>query len=253
MIIKTAVGSLLGKTALVTGASGGIGRAISEELAWRGAQVVATGRNNVQLQALYNRLCEIQPNVEHKILECDLRDAQSLRDMCKEATKPSSVDILVNAAGISQDSLLLRQKKESLMDMMQVNLLGCMEISKEIAGGMVRRRSGCIINISSVIGLHGNVGQSAYAATKAGVIGFTKSLAKELGPRGIRVNAIAPGFIDTELTRNVIDQSATKNLVSSIPLQRVGSVEDVSHAAVFLAENKYVTGQVLVIDGGLFI
>ncbi|KAJ2635908.1 hypothetical protein GGF40_003322 [Coemansia sp. RSA 1286] len=128
-----------------------------------------------------------------------------------------------------------------------------MEISKEIAGGMVRRRSGCIINISSVIGLHGNVGQSAYAATKAGVIGFTKSLAKELGPRGIRVNAIAPGFIDTELTRNVIDQSATNNLVSSIPLQRVGSVEDVSHAAVFLAENKYVTGQVLVIDGGLFI
>ncbi|KAJ1645797.1 hypothetical protein LPJ64_002639 [Coemansia asiatica] len=247
-----AAGSLAGKTALVTGASGGIGRAISEELARRGAQLIATGRSKSQLSALYNQLSEIHPDVEHKTLVCDLQEKQSLQDMCKQAMK-SNIDILVNNAGISQDSLLLRQKSENVIHMIQVNLLGCMEISKEIAGGMVRRRSGCIINISSVIGLHGNVGQSAYATTKAGIIGFTKSLAKELGPRGIRANAIAPGFIDTKLTRKILDQPVTKSLISDIPLQRVGTVEDVAHGAAFLAENTYITGQVLVIDGGLFI
>ncbi|KAJ1815900.1 hypothetical protein LPJ56_002521 [Coemansia sp. RSA 2599] len=251
--VRAAAGTLVGKTALVTGASGGIGWAISEELARRGAQIIATGRNTAHLQSLHSRLSEISPEIEHKTLICDLQEKESLRDMCREAAEKSNVDILVNAAGISQDSLLLRQRAESVMDMMRVNLLGCMEVSKEISGGMVRRRSGCIINVSSVIGLHGNVGQSAYAATKAGMIGFTKSLAKELGPRGIRVNAIAPGFIDTELTRKILDQPVTKALVSDIPLQRVGAPEDVAHGAAFLAESGYVTGQVLVIDGGLFI
>ncbi|KAJ2777462.1 hypothetical protein GGI15_004496 [Coemansia interrupta] len=245
-----ALKTLAGRTALVTGASGGIGRAICEELARRGARIVATGRSASRLATLHSSLSQIQPTLEHQTIECDLLEASGseIKNLAK-----NSVDILVNAAGISRDGLLLRQKKEDVVDMMQVNLVSCMEVCKQVSQGMVRRRSGCIVNVSSVIGLHGNTGQSAYAATKAGMIGFTKSLARELGPRGIRVNAIAPGFIDTELTRSILEQPVTKSLVARIPLQAVGSVDDVAHGAAFLAENRYITGQVLVIDGGLFI
>ncbi|KAJ1846867.1 hypothetical protein LPJ73_004406 [Coemansia sp. RSA 2703] len=242
--------TLAGRTALVTGASGGIGRAICEELARRGARIVATGRSSSKLATLRSSLYQIQPTLEHQTIECDLLDTSS--NEIKSLTS-NNVDILVNAAGISRDSLLLRQKKEDVLEMMQVNLMSCIEVCKQVSQGMVRRRSGCIVNVSSVVGLHGNTGQSAYAATKAGMIGFTKSLARELGPKGIRVNAIAPGFINTELTRDILEQAVTKSLIAGIPMRTVGSVEDVAHGTVFLAENKYVTGQVLVIDGGLFI
>ncbi|KAI7825462.1 hypothetical protein BX661DRAFT_199298 [Kickxella alabastrina] len=178
--------SLAGKTALVTGASGGIGRAISFELARRGARI------------------------------------------------SGSVDILVNAAGVSRDGLLVRQRMQDIEEMLETNLLGTMLLA------------GVIINVSSVVGMRGNVGQSAYAATKAGVIGFSKALAKELGPRGIRCNVLAPGFIETELTHDILQNPVTKALIEGVPLGRVGSVDEVAHAAAFLAEAEYMTGQVRV-------
>ncbi|KAJ2158525.1 hypothetical protein GGF46_003708 [Coemansia sp. RSA 552] len=243
--------ALAGRTALVTGASGGIGGAVVAELARRGARVVMTGRNTARLAALKETLAADGPSGDgHSVVECDLRDKASIKELARSA---GPVDLLVNAAGVVRDGLLLRLKEADVADMMQTNMLGTIWLSKEVVPQMVRRRTGAIVNVASVIGLHGNVGQSVYAATKAGVVGFTKSLAKELGPRGIRVNAVAPGFIDTDLTRRIVEQPATKALMDQIPLKRVGSVEDVAHSVAFLAEAQYITGQVLVVDGGLFI
>ncbi|KAI8319337.1 3-oxoacyl-reductase [Martensiomyces pterosporus] len=260
-ILRTA--TLAGKTALVTGATGGIGGAIAEELARRGARVVLSGRNTDKLSSLLDRLSGLsvsdassskpQP-AKHCALACDIQNRSSIKALARAAiAQTPGVDILVNAAGISRDSLVVRQKDCDVAAMMETNLLGAMALCREIVPHMIRQKSGSIINVSSVIGIHGNTGQSAYAATKAGLIGFSKSLAKELGPRNIRVNAIAPGFIQTELTRGILEQPVTKALVDGVPLKRVGSVEDVAHGAAFLAEAQYVTGQVLVIDGGLFI
>ncbi|KAI9471519.1 hypothetical protein H4R22_002777 [Coemansia sp. RSA 1290] len=238
---------LAGRTALVTGASGGIGGAISRELAQRGAHVVLTGRNQARLASLQQQLCH---PLNHRVIQCDMACTSSINALAKSL---DGIDILVNAAGISRDSLAMRQRDDELDEMMQINLKGVMQLCKQVSPLMIRKRSGCIINVSSVVGIHGNVGQSGYAATKAGLIGFTKSLAKELGPRGVRANVIAPGFIDTEMTRNILQQPVTKSLIDRIPLQRLGTVDDVAHAAAFIAESKYMTGQVLVIDGGLFV
>ncbi|KAJ2609545.1 hypothetical protein H4S08_004008 [Coemansia sp. RSA 1365] len=253
--ITTAVVSktLSGLTALVTGASGGIGGGIAVELARRGAQVIVSGRNRDKLDSLYTKL-QSYDGFSHAVAVCDMRDPSSINNLARTAVKHGGgVDILVNAAGVSHDSLLLRLKDRDMEEMMQVNLTSAMSLTKAVVPHMLRQKSGCIINISSVIGQHGNIGQSAYAATKAGLIGFTKSLAKELGSRGVRVNAIAPGYIDTELTRRITEQPTSKALIDRIPLQKMGTVEDVAHGAAYLAEAQYITGQVLVIDGGLFI
>lgn len=167
--------------------------------------------------------------------------------------KGQQIDYLVNAAGISRDGLLIQMKEEDLLNTMNTNLLGTMRVSQHVVKAMLRKRKGgCIINISSVIGLHGNVGQSVYAASKAGIIGFTKSLAKEVGPSKIRVNAIAPGFIETDMTK---DMSADKKqrILESIPLGRFGNVQDISLAALFIAQSEYLHGQVLTIDGGFMV
>ncbi|KAJ1889084.1 hypothetical protein LPJ66_008223 [Kickxella alabastrina] len=237
--------SLAGKTALVTGASGGIGRAISFELARRGARIVATGRSRSKLHALRETLNGEQTlaAAEHISIECDVRNKDSVRDLCAQS---GSVDILVNAAGVSRDGLLVRQRIQDIEEMLETNLLGTMALCRVVATGMMRRRAGVIINVSSVVGMRGNVGQSAYAATKAGVIGFSKALAKELGPRGIRCNVLAPGFIETELTRDILQNPVTKALIEGVPLGRVGLVDEVAHAAAFLAEAEYMTGQVRV-------
>ncbi|KAJ2079948.1 hypothetical protein H4R24_003417 [Coemansia sp. RSA 988] len=246
-------GTLSGTTALVTGASGGIGSSIAVELARRGAQVILSGRNRNKLEALQIKLKPCDGST-HTVAVCDMRDPSSIGELARTAVAHGGgVDILVNAAGVSHDSLLVRLKEKDMEEMMQVNLTGAMSLSKAVVPHMLRQKSGCIINISSVIGQHGNVGQSGYAATKAGLLGFTKSLAKELGSRRVRVNAIAPGYIDTELTRRIIELPTSRALIDRIPLQRMGTVEDVAHGAAFLAEAQYITGQVLVIDGGLFI
>ncbi|KAJ2774598.1 hypothetical protein IWQ56_000510 [Coemansia nantahalensis] len=243
------------QTALVTGASGGIGGAVAAELARRGARVVLSGRSRGKLEALRAALARGSGSDDHAVAECDVRDAAAVKALAAAAAAHGggALDIVVNAAGIVRDGLLLRAKEADTADSVQTNLLGTMAVCKAVAPFMVRQRAGAIVNVASVIGLHGNAGQTVYAATKAGVVGFTKALARELGPRGVRANAVAPGFIDTELTRGILAQPATKALVDAIPLQRVGSVDDVAHGVAFLAEARYITGQVLVIDGGLFI
>ncbi|PIA13716.1 3-oxoacyl-reductase [Coemansia reversa NRRL 1564] len=240
-------------TALVTGASGGIGGGIAVELAHRGAQVVVSGRNRDKLELLHTKL-QTYNDFSHAVAVCDMRDPSGINSLARTAaTHSGGVDILVNAAGVSHDSLLLRLKDKDIEEMIQVNLMGTISLTKAVVPHMIRQKSGCIINISSVIGQHGNIGQSAYAATKAGLVGFTKSLARELGSRGVRVNAIAPGYIDTDLTRRITEQPTSRALIDRIPLQKMGTVEDVAHGAAYLAEARYITGQVLVIDGGLFI
>lgn len=163
--------------------------------------------------------------------------------------KGQQIDYLINAAGISRDSLLIQLKDQDLQDIINTNLLGTMRMSQHVTKAMMRKRKGgCIINISSVVGIHGNVGQCAYSASKAGIIGFTKSLAKEVGPAKIRVNAIAPGFIETDMTADMADKD---KIIKLIPLGKFGSVQDVSLAALFIAQSEYIHGQVLSIDGGM--
>lgn len=167
--------------------------------------------------------------------------------------KSQQIDYLVNAAGISRDSLLIQMKEKDLLETMNTNLLGTMRVSQHVVKSMLRKRQGgCIINISSVVGIHGNAGQSVYAASKAGIIGFTKSLAKEVGPSKIRVNAIAPGFIDTDMTSDITEDKKQR-ILASIPLGRFGNVQDVSLAALFIAQSEYLHGQTLTVDGGLLL
>ncbi|KAJ2059591.1 hypothetical protein GGI17_004293 [Coemansia sp. S146] len=262
-LLTASASELVGKTALVTGATGGIGSAIALELARRGARLVVTGRDLEKLEALKLKLDEARPlyptgepsTPQSIAMPCDILDLARIAELAKlaRAGMDGRMDILVNAAGISRNALLVRMSQADLMDTLNTNLVSAMMLSKELAPTMIRQKSGVIINVSSVIGLHGNAGQSAYAASKAGLIGFTKALAKELGPRGVRVNAIAPGFIETELTRDVLKRPSTQEMISRAPLPYAGSVEDVAHGVAYLAEARYVTGQVLVIDGGLCI
>ncbi|KAJ2498738.1 hypothetical protein GGH96_004096 [Coemansia sp. RSA 1972] len=235
--------TLKGKTAIVTGASGGIGSAISRELCRRGAHVTLVGRNTNKLTALHATL------PSSTIHTCDLQSPASLHAL---TTSVPRTDILVNSAGISHDSLAVRQPPDELSSMMQTNLTSVMQLCNFYARGMVRNKMGCVVNVASVVGLHGNTGQSAYAATKGGVIAYTKALARELGPRGVRANVVAPGFVDTEMTQKVMNGNATKRVVENIPLQVLGRPEDVAHGVAYLVEASYVTGHVLVIDGGLF-
>ncbi|KAJ2897717.1 hypothetical protein IWW38_001623 [Coemansia aciculifera] len=227
-LYSMAAATLAGKTALVTGATGGIGGAIALELARRGARLVVTGRDKAKLKKLTQQIDAERPltaageplTSQSLGIPCDIRDTSLVVAMAKEARARAGtqIDILVNAAGVSRDGLLFRLSEPDLMDTLRTNLVSAMMLSKELAPSMIRQKSGVIVNVSSVIGLHGNTGQSAYAASKAGLVGFTKALAKELGPRGVRVNAIAPGFIDTELTRHVLEQPLTQAMLSKAPL-----------------------------------
>ena len=245
---------LAGKTALVTGGSRGIGRAVCLELAARGANVAlcyagnreAAEKTAEECRALGAQVLAVQGDVAR------LPDCEAAFQAAEEALGP--VDILVNNAGITRDGLLLRMKEEDLDRVLEVNLKGVFHCMKLAARGMSRRRWGRIISMSSVVGLHGNAGQVNYAASKAGVIGMTKSLAKELGGRGVTVNAIAPGFIDTDMTA-VLPEEVRGKLLASIPLGRLGRPEDVARTAAFLAGpgGDYITGQVISVDGGMGI
>ncbi|HRG08593.1 MAG TPA: 3-oxoacyl-[acyl-carrier-protein] reductase, partial [Cyclobacteriaceae bacterium] len=242
---------LKGKTALVTGASKGIGRSIALKYAEQGANVAFTYLSSVeQGQALEAELAA--KGVKAKGYRSDASDfAQAEKLINDVIAEFGSLDILVNNAGITQDTLLLRMTVEQWDKVINVNLKSCFNTVKAATKQMMKQKSGSIINMTSVVGLKGNAGQANYAASKAGIIGFTKSVALELGSRGIRSNAVAPGFIETEMTA-VLDPKTVQSWRDAIPLKRGGNPNDVADACVFLGSDMstYITGQVIQVDGG---
>ena len=239
---------LAGQIALVTGGSRGIGLAISRALAQGGARVAVVARNGERAQAVATDL----PGEGHGGFGCDVADSEQVRATVGAVTESlGPVDVLVNNAGIARDNILLRLKDEDWDEVMAVNLKGAFNMTRALARGMMKRKAGVILNITSVIGLVGNAGQSNYAASKAGLIGLTKSTAKELASRGVRCNAVAPGFIKTDMTADL----DTEALLEGIPLGYLGEPEDVAGVVRFLAgpSARYITGQVLSVDGGMVI
>lgn len=240
------------KVAIVTGASKGIGKAIAINFAKQGAKVVINYRSDDNGAEEVLKIIEDNGGtaILHKGDVSQFSIAEELMNFCVE--KFSRIDILVNNAGITKDTLLLRMKEQDFDDVINVNLKGSFNCVKHASPIMMKQKSGKILNISSVIGLIGNVGQINYAASKAGIIGMTKSLAKELGSRGINVNAIAPGFIETDMT-NVLSDKIKESILSLIPLKKMGNVDDVANLAIFLSSDlsNYITGQVITVDGGM--
>lgn len=241
-----------GKVALVTGGSRGIGRAVALELAKSGAKVVVNYAGNINAA---NEVCEVVTAAggEAMAIQADVSDANSVDAMIKQVIeKYGRIDILVNNAGITRDNLLMRMKEEDWDIVINTNLKGIFLCTKLVSRYMMKQKSGRIINMTSVVGITGNAGQSNYSAAKAGVIGFTKSMAKELASRGITVNAIAPGFISTDMTAVLSEQVKTE-LAGQIPLGRLGEPEDIAAAVVFLVSNaaNYITGQTIHVDGGM--
>lgn len=242
---------LKNKIALITGAGRGIGRAIAIALAKEGAEVV------INYNGSEERAKEVKQTIEENggkasIYKCNVSDFTACEAMIKDIVKEyGHLDILVNNAGITKDGLIMKMKEEDFDSVLNVNLKGTFNTIRHSARQMLKQRSGKIINISSVSGILGNVGQANYAASKAGVIGLTKTMARELGSRGITVNAIAPGFVDTEMTE-VLSEEIRENACKQIILGRFGKPEDIANTAVFLASDKadYITGQVISVDGG---
>jgi len=245
---------LKGKNAIVTGGSRGIGKAIALELAQNGANIIINYTSNQE--AAEKTVKEIQQlGVRALAICCDVRDADAIKKMINRIEEDfDTMDILVNNAGITRDNLLLRMKEEEWQQVMDVNLKGVFLCTKAVIRKMIKQKQGKIINISSVVGVTGNAGQANYSASKAGVIGFTKSIAREVSTKGINVNAIAPGFIDTNMTA-VLSEDIKENLLNNIPLKRFGKPEDVANLVVFLSSDKsnYITGEVIKVDGGMAI
>lgn len=243
---------LQNKVALITGASRGIGRAIALRFAEEGANVAFTYLSSVEKgEALVAELEQF--GIKAKGYRSDASDFQAADDLATQVVADfGTLDVLVNNAGITKDGLLMRMSEEQWDTVMNINLKSVFNLTKAATKTMIRAKSGSIINLTSVVGIRGNAGQANYAASKAGIIGFTKSVALELGSRNIRSNAVAPGFIETEMT-DAIDSKAVDEWKSSIPMKRGGKPEEVADSCVFLASNlsKYVTGQVLQVDGGM--
>ncbi len=240
------------KIALVTGGGRGIGRAICQELAARGATVVVNYKRSAA--AAEEIVAEMQngPGMG-RALQADVSDAEQVATLFKTISSEfGRIDILVNNAGMTRDNVIMMMKPADFDVVIETNLRSCWLCCKTAARAMMRKRSGSIINISSVVGIAGNGGQSNYAASKAGIIGLTKSLAKEVAPRGIRVNAVAPGFVDTAMTADLSDE-IRQQAIDAIPLGRMGAPQDIAKAVAFLAseEAAYITGQTLVVDGGM--
>jgi 3-oxoacyl-[acyl-carrier protein] reductase len=246
------MGLLSGKSALVTGASKGIGRAIALRFAEEGANVAFTYLSSVeQGMALEAELSE--KGIKAKGYKSDASDFSQAEKLINDViTDFGSLDVLVNNAGITQDTLLLRMTEEMWDKVINVNLKSCFNTVKAVTKQMMKQKNGSIINMTSVVGLKGNAGQANYAASKAGIIGFTKSVALELGSRGIRSNAIAPGFIETEMTAK-LDEKTVQSWRDAIPMKRGGRPEDVADACVFLGSDlsSYISGQVIQVDGGM--
>lgn len=244
--------NLTGKTAIVTGGSRGIGRAVCLELARQGANILLCYAGNAEKAEETATQCE-ELGAKALAVKCDVADALDVKAMVDTAIRAfGGVDILVNNAGVTRDGLLMMMKEEYFDTVLDTNLKGAFLCMKAVVRPMLKQRRGRIVNLSSVVGLRGNAGQVNYAASKAGVIGMTKSAAKELAARGITVNAVAPGFIDTDMTA-ALPEAARTALLSSIPLDRLGAAEEVAKAVAFLVSDGagYITGQVLAVDGGM--
>ncbi len=244
----------MSKVAFITGATRGIGRAIALELAKEGYNIALNYRT--ENEALENLKKEISGiGVECYPVQGDVSKAEDSERMTKEIIEHfEQIDVLVNNAGITKDKLIQRMKEEEFTDVINVNLVGTFNITKNVIKYMTKKRYGKIINISSVVGISGNAGQSNYAASKAGIIGFTKSIAKELASRNITANAVAPGFIKTDMT-NVLKDEIKEAIEETIPLKRLGTAEDVAKVVKFLAsdDSNYITGQVINVDGGMLM
>lgn len=235
--------SLSGRTALVTGGSRGIGRAIAVELAGAGANVVLGYRSGSEEAE------SVASEIGGRAVQADVSHPDEARRLVDEA---GDLDILVNNAGVTRDGLIARMSDEDWETVLQTNLGGTFNTCRAAARGMMRRRAGSIVNISSIVGLHGNPGQTNYSASKAGIIGFTKALARELGSRGVRANVVAPGYVATRLT-NELPEELRNSMLANTPLGRLGEPEDVAGAVRFLCSDaaSFVTGEVLLVDGGL--
>lgn len=239
---------LKGSTVIVTGAAKGIGKAIAIHFAKRGCNIVLNYRSSVddaviqEIEACGVRCMPVQGDVSDFAFA-----ARLAKDVRKEF---GSIDVLINNAGITRDMLLMRMSEDEFDSVINTNLKGSFNMIRHVSSIMLKQRRGAIINMSSVVGVTGNAGQANYAASKAGVIGLTKSTAKELATRGVTCNAIAPGYVETDMT-SILSEEVQTAILDTIPLKRYGQVEDIAKAAVFLAENPYITGQVLNVDGGM--
>ena len=238
-----------GKVALVTGGSRGIGKAVASRLAGAGARVALVDVvDPEQVEATASEIGGGAIAVRANVVDAD--DVGAAVSQVEERLGP--IDVLVNNAGITRDGLLIRMTEEAWSAVLDVNLKGVFNMTKAVVRGMMKRRSGRVVNIASVVGITGNAGQANYSASKAGVIGFTKTVAKELAARNVLVNAVAPGFIDTDMTK-ALPEAARETLMKLIPLGKLGAAEDVANAVLFLSSDlaSYITGQVVVVDGGM--
>ncbi|CAG8597844.1 1439_t:CDS:2, partial [Ambispora leptoticha] len=262
-----------GEVALITGGTRGIGFEIAKKFAENGANCILVGKNSERVNLAVLNLIKFERETKNDIygkkqtkegeivhdhdnrhmgIVCDLSSNIEIEKAAKAFKHFGRVDYLINVAGISHDNLLIQVKDNEIDEIINTNLVGTILVSRNIAKVMLRQNKGCIINISSVIGLYGNSGQSVYSASKAGIIGFSKSLAKELARKNIRVNVIAPGYIDTDMTSGLPPKTKDE-ILSRTLLNRIGDVKDVAHAAMYLATANFVTGQTLIVDGGLSI
>lgn len=242
----------MGKVALITGATRGIGKQIAIKLAKEGYDIAINYRK--ENEELANAKAEIEKNnVKCLAVQGDVSNFDDTKRLVDEVINEfGTIDVLVNNAGITKDMLILRMQKEDFESVINVNLTGTFNVTKNVVPYMMKKRSGRIINISSVVGISGNAGQTNYSASKAGIIGFTKSLAKEVASRNILVNAVAPGFIETDMT-SVLKDDVKAEIAKNIPLRRMGTADDVANVVKFLAsdDSSYITGQVISVDGGL--
>ena len=245
--------NLKNKIAIVTGASQGIGKIIAFELAKSGAHVVCISRNKKAIESTVDEIT--QNNGKASSFPCDVSDSDAFMKIILEIIeKNDKIDILVNNAGITRDSILVRMSNEDWDDVINTNLKGAFSCTKAVMRYMIKNKFGRIINITSIVGLTGNAGQANYAASKAGLIGMTKSIAKEVASRGITANCIAPGWIETSMT-DILNEEVKNKLLSQIPMGKIGSPDDIANTVIFLASDEagYITGQTITVDGGRII
>ena len=245
--------SLQNKIAIVTGASQGIGKTTAELFSRSGAHVVCIARNEEKIKDLVNTISKNGHSASY--ISCDISDGNLFQNTIKSIISDyAKIDILINNAGITRDSLVLRMKDHQWDEVLNTNLKGAFYGTKSVLRSMIKNKYGRIINITSIVGLQGNSGQSNYSASKAGLIGFSQSVAKEVASRGITINCIAPGWIETEMT-NDLPQDTKSEIIKNIPIGKTGTTEDIAYTALFLAskESKYITGQTITVDGGRVI